>query len=145
MLRSIALHLPLFSEARATREVFHSGNLPILRTDVPCRQHSYNKSYPEAEERLHAVEEQLLARQTLEDPTVCPSAPGGEYSGKIVFYNSQRGYGFIRNPAGERLFFHVSDLPAGFAAKEGVNVEFEVKSSPKGLQAINLLLMERGA
>ncbi len=112
---------------------------------IQVRQQRYNKSYPEAEERLHAVEEQLLARQTLEDPTVCPSAPGGEHSGKIVFYNSQRGYGFIRNPAGERLFFHVSDLPAGFAAKEGVNVEFEVKSSPKGLQAINLLLMERGA
>jgi tetratricopeptide (TPR) repeat protein len=115
------------------------------REAIQIRQKRYNKSYPEAEERLRATEEQLAARQALEESTVCPSASAGENSGKIVFYNSQRGYGFIQNPAGERFFFHVSDLPAGSAAKEGVNVEFDVKSSPKGPQAINLLLMERGA
>ena len=125
------------------------GNLgkarQAYREAIQIRQKRYNKSYPEAEERLRATEEQLASRQALEDTTVCSSASAGENSGKIVFYNSQRGYGFIQNPAGERFFFHVSALPAGSAAREGVDVEFEVKSSPKGPQAINLLLMERGA
>lgn len=125
------------------------GNLAkarqAYREAIQIRQKRYNKSYPEAEERLHATEEQLAAHQALEVPTVCQSATEGENSGKIVFYNSQRGYGFIQNPAGERFFFHVSDLPAGSAVREGVKVEFDVKPSPKGPQAINLLLMERGA
>jgi tetratricopeptide (TPR) repeat protein len=115
------------------------------REAIQIRQKRYNKSYPEAEERLRITEEQLAARQALEETTVCPSASEGENSGKIVFYNSQRGFGFIQNPVGERFFFHVSDLPAGFAVREGVNIEFNVKSSPKGLQAINLLLKEREA
>ncbi len=115
------------------------------REAIQIRQKRYDKSYPEAEERLRAIEEQLAARRALEEPTVCSSATEGENSGKIVFYNSQRGYGFIQSPVGERFFFHVSDLPAGSAAREGVTVEFDVKSSLKGPQAINILLMERGA
>jgi len=125
------------------------GNLvkarQAYREAIQIRQKRYDKSYPEAEERLRATEEQLAACQALEGTTVCPNATEGENSGKIVFYNSQRGYGFIQNPAGERFFFHVSDLPAGSAAREGLHVEFDVKASPKGPQAINLLLMERSA
>ncbi len=115
------------------------------REAIQIRQKRYNKSYPEAEERLRATGERLATLQTLEETAVCSSASAGENSGKIVFYNSQRGFGFIQNLAGERFFFHVSDLPVGSAAREGVNVEFEVKSSLKGPQAINLLVMERGA
>ena len=115
------------------------------REAIQIRQKRYNKSYPEAEERLHATEEQRAARQSMEKEAVCSGASQGEHSGKIVFYNSQRGFGFIQNPAGERFFFHVSDLPVGSAAREGLHVEFDVKASPKGPQAINLLLMERSA
>lgn len=114
------------------------------REAIQIRQKRYNKSYPEAEERLHATEEQLAARQSVEEAS-CSSAPEGEHSGKIVFYNSQRGFGFIQNPAGERFFFHVSDLPVNTTVREGLQVEFDVKTSPKGPQAINLLLMERSA
>ncbi len=125
------------------------GNLVQARQSyreaIQIRQKRYEKSYPEAEERLRAVEEQLAAQQILEEPTICARTSEAEHSGKIVFYNSQRGYGFIRNLAGERFFFHVSDLPEGSTAREGVNVEFEVKTSSKGPQAVNLLLMERGA
>ncbi len=123
------------------------GNLgkarQAYREAIHIRQKRYNKSYPEAEERLHATEEQLAARQAVEEVAVCSSASEGEHSGKIVFYNSQRGFGFIQNTAGERFFFHVSDLPGGSAVREGLHMEFDVKASPKGPQAINLLLMER--
>lgn len=125
------------------------GNLvkarQAYREAIQIRQKRYHKSYPEAEERLRVTEEQLAARQAVEETAVCSSVPEGEHSGKIEFYNSQRGFGFIQNPAGERFFFHVSDLPAGSAVREGLNVEFDVKSSSKGPQAINLLLIERGA
>src|SRR5260221_883077 len=44
-LRSMALHFPLFSTARATREGSHTGNLPIVPTDVRSSQHSTSISF----------------------------------------------------------------------------------------------------
>jgi tetratricopeptide (TPR) repeat protein len=116
-----------------------------FREAIRLRQKHYDKTYPEAEQRLEAVEEQLATQPVVEEPPVSRSVPGGARAGKIVFYNSQRGFGFIENTVGDRIFFHVSDLPAGFVVKEGLEVEFEVKTSPKGLQATNLLLRARGA
>jgi tetratricopeptide (TPR) repeat protein len=106
---------------------------------IQIRQKRFAFSYPEAEKQLRVIEEQLTTCEASSEMSVYPHTPEGEKSGKIVFYNNQRGFGFIQNPAGERFFFHVSDLPTGFAVKEGLGVEFDVKPSLKGPQAINLL------
>lgn len=37
----MALHFPLFSKARATREGFHSGKLLFSRMDITCSQHRW--------------------------------------------------------------------------------------------------------
>jgi len=45
--------------------------------------------------------------------------------GRIRFYNSKRGFGFIRPASGEEdVFFHVSELPLGVIPEPEITVEF---------------------
>jgi cold shock CspA family protein len=34
----------------------------------------------------------------------------GEYEGEIVYWNAEKGFGFLTDPDGDRIFFHVSGL-----------------------------------
>jgi cold shock CspA family protein len=34
----------------------------------------------------------------------------GEYAGEVVYWDEEKGYGFITDPDGDRIFFHVSGL-----------------------------------
>ncbi len=57
--------------------------------------------------------------------------------GVVKWFNSSKGYGFIRRDAGEDVFVHFSAIEAeGYRSlEEGATVEFKVKQGPKGLQA----------
>ena len=57
--------------------------------------------------------------------------------GKVKFFNTSRGFGFITQNVGEDIFFHVSELRAE-TANEGDQVEYEVGESRKGLCAVNI-------
>jgi len=58
-------------------------------------------------------------------------------TGKVKFFNTNRGFGFITQNEGEDLFFHVSDLQTE-SANEGDEVEYEIRESGKGLAAVNI-------
>jgi len=55
---------------------------------------------------------------------------------------TDRGFGFIKPEQGEDLFFHRNDLQGVDyeSLREGQEVEFEVTSTPKGLNAANVRL-----
>lgn len=58
--------------------------------------------------------------------------------GEIIFFNSSKGYGFIKSPTmDENIFFHVNNLE--FQAKEHDKVNFLVEKGPKGLTAVNIV------
>ena len=57
--------------------------------------------------------------------------------GKVKFFNTSRGFGFITQNEGEDLFFHVSELRAG-TANDGDQVEYEVGEGRKGACAVNI-------
>ena len=57
--------------------------------------------------------------------------------GKVKFFNTSRGFGFITQNEGEDLFFHVSELRAE-TANEGDQVEYEVAEGRKGACAVNI-------
>ena len=58
-------------------------------------------------------------------------------AGKIKFFNSSKGYGFITKSDGKDIFFHVSEVQ-GQEPQEGDNVEFEVGEGNKGPCAVKI-------
>ena len=61
-------------------------------------------------------------------------------TGTVKFFNDSKGFGFIVEPAsGKEYFVHVTALN-GQEVKEGDEVTFEVKETPRGLNAINVSL-----
>ena len=59
-------------------------------------------------------------------------------TGKVKFFNEQKGFGFIEQDNGEKdCFVHFSEIQtAGFKTlAEGEAVSFDVESGPKGLVA----------
>ena len=62
--------------------------------------------------------------------------------GKVKWFNSKKGYGFIKADDGEKdIFVHYTSIKGdGFKAlTEGEEVQFELMEGPKGLQAQNVL------
>ena len=62
--------------------------------------------------------------------------------GLVKWFNNAKGFGFIQRQTGEDVFVHFSAINMnGYRSlEEGAEVEFEVKTGPKGLQAENVLL-----
>jgi cold shock protein len=62
--------------------------------------------------------------------------------GKVKWFNSKKGYGFIRlNDGDQDIFVHYTSIKGeGFKSlAEGEEVQFELAEGPKGLQAQNVL------
>jgi CspA family cold shock protein len=62
--------------------------------------------------------------------------------GKVKWFNSKKGYGFIKANDGEQdIFVHYTSIKGdGFKSlAEGEEVQFELTQGPKGLQAQNVL------
>jgi CspA family cold shock protein len=57
--------------------------------------------------------------------------------GIVKWFNAAKGFGFIQRASGEDVFVHFSAIQSsGYRTlDEGAEVEFEVKTGPKGLQA----------
>jgi CspA family cold shock protein len=60
--------------------------------------------------------------------------------GVVKWFNASKGFGFIQRSTGEDVFVHHSSIQMnGYRSlDEGMEVEFEVKQGPKGLQAENV-------
>ena len=60
--------------------------------------------------------------------------------GKVKWFNDAKGFGFITGDDGKDAFAHFSNIEgSGFKSlAEGDAVEYEVETTQKGLQAINI-------
>ncbi len=61
--------------------------------------------------------------------------------GTVKWFNPAKGYGFIQRSTGEDVFVHFSAIQMdGFRTlDQGIEVEYDLKEGPKGLQADNVL------
>jgi cold shock protein len=56
-------------------------------------------------------------------------------TGKVKYFNSAKGFGFIKNGNGSDIFVHESSLKNCKYLKVGASVCFEISTSTKGLEA----------
>ena len=62
-------------------------------------------------------------------------------TGTVKFFNDSKGFGFITEAtSGQDYFLHVTALE-GQEVQEGDEVTFEVKETPRGLNAIDVKLV----
>jgi cold shock protein len=60
-------------------------------------------------------------------------------TGKVKWFNSQKGYGFIIQQSGKEVFVHFKDVQGGAnVLRDNDEVEFEVEEGKKGLQAVKV-------
>lgn len=55
--------------------------------------------------------------------------------GKVKWFNTRKGFGFIEKEDGSDIFVHMNDIEEGVNLNEGDEVEFEPADSPKGPKA----------
>jgi CspA family cold shock protein len=100
-------------------------------------------------EFIFTVDEQRRmaeAGQEVVEPTLCPVCRSEEKItvrelGRVKWFDSRKGYGFIVRENGEEVFVHRTGIEGeGFQSlQDAQEVEFEVEDTPKGPQAIHVL------
>ena len=64
-------------------------------------------------------------------------------TGKVKWYDADKGFGFIDADEGEDVFLHANALPEGTTTiKNGTRVEYGMAQGRRGVQAMNVTVLE---
>ncbi|WP_146340814.1 MULTISPECIES: cold-shock protein [Nesterenkonia] len=62
-------------------------------------------------------------------------------TGKVKWFDAEKGFGFVTDEHGEEAYLHSSALPDGAAVKSGTRLEYGVADGRRGKQALSVRLL----
>ena len=66
-------------------------------------------------------------------------------SGKVKWYDAEKGFGFLSQDDGPDVYVHSDALPEGTALKAGTKVEFGIAQGRRGDQALQVRVIDAPA
>jgi len=70
---------------------------------------------------------------------------GAMPTGKVKFYDEEKGFGFIASDDGDEVFLHASALPEGAKVRAGTRLEFGIAQGKRGAQALSARVLDAPA
>ncbi|GAA1144408.1 cold-shock protein [Nesterenkonia lutea] len=64
-------------------------------------------------------------------------------TGKVKWFDAEKGFGFLTSDDGQEVFLHSSALPAGVpSVKAGTRMEYGIADGRRGKQALSVRILE---
>ncbi|GAB3190776.1 cold-shock protein [Nesterenkonia suensis] len=66
-------------------------------------------------------------------------------TGKVKWFDAEKGFGFLTSEDGQEVFLHSSALPAGVSSvKAGTRMEYGIADGRRGKQALSVRILDEG-